>query len=105
MLFRQKLRSGNIPPDTIKGAELCMDAYRSVSLNSLLIYPLMFQFSWMFDCCRVPGLEGVDWSASYAGSPNPDVDLGHVVVIRKNRFWKIKVQVEDKITGMGDLIR
>ena len=59
----------------------------------------------MFDCCRVPGTQGLDWSVSYADTPNPDDDLGHVIVIRKNRFWKIKAQVGGEVVGMGDLIR
>lgn len=65
----------------------------------------MRQLSWMFDCSRVPGTQGLDWSVSYAASPNPHDDLGHVIVIRKNRFWKIKAQVEGEVLGMGDLIR
>ncbi|KAG9313003.1 acyltransferase ChoActase/COT/CPT [Chiua virens] len=87
MLFRQNLRSGQLAPDANKDSQFCMDTYR-----------------WMFDCCRVPGAQGIDWSVSYAGSPNPHDDLGHVIVVRKNRFWKIKVQVGDKVAGMGDLI-
>ena len=59
----------------------------------------------MFDSCRIPGAQGMDWLVSYAGSPNPDDDLGHVIVIRKNRFWKLKAQVGDTVVGMGDLIR
>lgn len=59
----------------------------------------------MFDCCRVPGTQGVDWSVSYAAGPNPHGDLGHVIVIRKNRFWKIKAEVGGTVAGMGDLIR
>lgn len=105
MLFRQSLRSGQLIPDAIKDAQLCMDTYRSVSPKTPFTFPLIFQLSWMFDCCRVPGTQGHDWSVSYAGSPNPHDDLGHVIVIRKNRFWKIKAQVGDKVVGMGDLIR
>ena len=41
MLFRQRLRSGKLPPETFKGVELCMDPYRSVSLNLPLTYPLI----------------------------------------------------------------
>ena len=59
----------------------------------------------MFDSCRVPGTQGVDWVVSDAGSPNPHDDLGHVIAIRRNRFWKIKAQVRGKVVGMGDLIR
>ncbi|KAN0097062.1 Acyltransferase ChoActase/COT/CPT [Tylopilus felleus] len=88
LLFRQRLRSGKLSPETLKGVELCMDSYR-----------------FMFDSCRIPGAQGIDWLVSYAGSPNPDDDLGHVIVIRKNRFWKVKAQVGDTVVGMGDLIR
>ncbi|KAN0097060.1 Acyltransferase ChoActase/COT/CPT [Tylopilus felleus] len=88
MLFRQRLRSGKLAPETINGVELCMNSYR-----------------FMFDSCRIPGAQGTDWLVSYAGSPNPDHDLGHVIVIRKNRFWKVKAQVGDTVVGMGDLIR
>ncbi|KAG8220958.1 acyltransferase ChoActase/COT/CPT [Butyriboletus roseoflavus] len=87
MLFRQNLRSGQLSPDVIKGAQLCMDTYR-----------------WMFDCCRVPGTQGVDWSVSHAASPNPHDHLGHVIVVRKNRFWKIKAEVGGEVAGMRDLI-
>lgn len=58
----------------------------------------------MFDCCRVPGTQSVDWSVSYAGSPNPHNDLGHIIVMRKNRFWKIKAEIEGKVLGMSNLI-
>ncbi|KAF9240718.1 acyltransferase ChoActase/COT/CPT [Melanogaster broomeanus] len=88
MLFRQKLRSGQISPDGIKDTQLCMDTYR-----------------WMFDCCRVPGPQGVDWSISYAGSPKPEADLGHIIAVRKNRFWKVKTEVDGKVVGMDVLIR
>ena len=76
-----------------------------LSLNHPLTHGLILQFSWMFDCCRVPGTQGVDWVVSDAGSPNPHDDLGHVIAIRKNRFWKIKAQVGNKVVGMCDLIR
>ncbi|KAI6130177.1 carnitine acetyl transferase [Pisolithus croceorrhizus] len=87
MLFRRSLRAGQISPDGTPDNPLCMDTYR-----------------WMFDCCRIPGIP-VDQSISYAGSPNPDTDLGHVIVIRKNRFWKLKAEVEGNVLGMGELIK
>lgn len=59
----------------------------------------------MFDCSRVPGPEGIDWSVSYAGSPNPTSDLGHIIVVRKNRFWKVKAEANGKVIGMGDLMK
>ena len=36
----------------------------------------------MFDCCRVPGLSGMDWSVSYSVPENRGI-YGHIVVLRK----------------------
>ncbi|KAF9218968.1 acyltransferase ChoActase/COT/CPT [Gyrodon lividus] len=88
MLFRQKLRSGKLSPEGIKDTPFCMDTYR-----------------WMFDCCRVPGPQGIDWSISYAATPNPETHIGHIIVVRKNRFWKVRAEVDGKVVGMGDLIK
>ncbi|KAI6149585.1 acyltransferase ChoActase/COT/CPT [Pisolithus tinctorius] len=87
MLFRQRLRAGQVSLDGTRDNPLCMDTYR-----------------WMFDCCRIPAIPA-DYSISYAGSPNPDTDLGHIVVIRKNRFWKLKAEVEGNVLGMAELIK
>lgn len=87
MLFRQKLRAGQISPDGVGNTPFCMDTYR-----------------WMFDCCRVPSIP-VDWSVSYAGSPTPYGDLGHVVVVRNNRFWKLKAEVGGVVLGMKELMK
>jgi len=58
-------------------------------------------YRWMFDCCRIPGLQGLDWSVSHA-SANAD-ELGHIIVTRKNRFWKIKGIVDNRILSMTEL--
>jgi carnitine O-acetyltransferase len=44
--------------------------------------------SWMFDCCRVPGTDGKDFSVSFAQAGDTG-DSGHVVVIRNGRLWKL----------------
>lgn len=64
----------------------------------------MVRGRWMFDCCRVPSIP-VDWSVSYAGSPTPYGDLGHVVVVRNNRFWKLKAEVGGVVLGMKELMK
>ncbi|KAG6812724.1 hypothetical protein H0H92_000941 [Tricholoma furcatifolium] len=71
MMFRRNLKQGSITPDGTKEGPMCMDTYR-----------------WMFDCCRIPGPEGLDWSVSYA-KENDTGDSGHIIVIRNNRVWKI----------------
>jgi carnitine O-acetyltransferase len=85
LLFRRQYRTGKLRPEVTKEGPLCMDSYR-----------------WMFDCCRIPG-PGEDWAESHA---RPDEeDLGHIIVMRKNRFWKIDVAPEGKALSTADLER
>lgn len=55
----------------------------------------------MFDCCRVPGLNGLDWSVSYAKEGGLGDD-GHIIVLRRGRVWK--VDVATKHTGGESLL-
>ncbi|KAJ3516936.1 hypothetical protein NLJ89_g804 [Agrocybe chaxingu] len=84
MLFRQQLKRGLIKPESTKEGPICMDTYR-----------------WMFDCCRVPG-DGLDWSISYA-KPGDLGDSGHIIVIRKNRIWKVDVTDNGRILSTEDI--
>ncbi|KIM26119.1 hypothetical protein M408DRAFT_73203 [Serendipita vermifera MAFF 305830] len=81
LLFRQRLLKGDIPADKVKDGALCMDSWR-----------------WMFDCIRVPHKPS-DYALSFRPadvSPNVDVGIdGHIIVLRKNRFWKVPIAVED----------
>lgn len=87
MIFRQQLKQGLITPDATKEGPLCMDTYR-----------------WMFDCCRIPGPEGLDWSTSYAKAGETG-DTGHIIVIRKNRFWKVNATQDGRILGTDEFER
>ncbi|EJU03720.1 carnitine acetyl transferase [Dacryopinax primogenitus] len=88
LLFRRALYAGKLAPDSVKEGPLCMDAYR-----------------WMFDCCRVPGVPA-DWAVSYAQDLAVQGKPGHVIVIRRNRFWKIEVgDVNEEILSTSDLER
>ncbi|KAJ2915465.1 hypothetical protein MD484_g4951, partial [Candolleomyces efflorescens] len=87
MIFRQKLKQGLIKPEGTKDVSMCMDTYR-----------------WMFDCCRVPGPEGLDWSVSYAKAGDLG-DSGHIIVIRKNRVWKIDACKDGHILSTADFTR
>ncbi|CAE6398369.1 unnamed protein product [Rhizoctonia solani] len=71
MLFRQRFKRGEIAPDATKEGPMCMDTWR-----------------WMFDCCRVPGTDGKDFSVSFAQAGDTG-DSGHVVVIRNGRLWRL----------------
>jgi carnitine O-acetyltransferase len=55
----------------------------------------------MFDCCRVPG-DGLDWSISYAKSGDLG-DSGYIVVIRKNRIWKVNVTQNGRILNTKEI--
>jgi len=55
----------------------------------------------MFDSCRIPGLQGLDWNVSHAGASAEY--LGHIIVMRRNRFWMIKGIVDGRILSMTEL--
>ncbi|KAF9563145.1 acyltransferase ChoActase/COT/CPT [Agrocybe pediades] len=84
MVFRQKLKKGLLKPEGTKEGPICMDTYR-----------------WMFDCCRVPG-EGLDWSVSYAKEGDIG-DSGHIIVIRKNRIYKVDVTENGRILSTQEI--
>lgn len=85
MLFRQQYKTGQVKPEATREGPLCMDTWR-----------------WMFDCCRIPGQEGLDWSVSYA-KEGDDGRSGHVVVLRKGRVWKIDVWQNGRLLSLSEL--
>ncbi|KAJ7811919.1 carnitine acetyl transferase [Mycena olivaceomarginata] len=85
MLFREQYKLGLLKPDATKEGPICMDSYR-----------------WMFDCCRVPGPEGLDWCVTYA-KPGDTGDSGHIVVFRNNRPWKVQTAVNGRILSTEEL--
>ncbi len=87
MIFRQKLKRGQLKPEGTKEGPFCMDTYR-----------------WMFDCCRVPGIDGLDWSRTYAKSTD-DGTSGHIVVFRNNRPWKVSVTDHGRILSTEEIER
>ncbi|EJD07249.1 carnitine acetyl transferase [Fomitiporia mediterranea MF3/22] len=87
LLFRKSYKLGLLPPEATKEGPICMDTYR-----------------WMFDCCRVPGSGGVDWADSYAKEGDLG-DSGHIIVLRKNRFWRVDVSQSGSLLSTSDLER
>ncbi len=85
MLFRQQYKTGQVKPEATREGPLCMDTWR-----------------WMFDCCRIPGQEGLDWSVSYA-KEGDDGRSGHVVVLRKGRVWKIDAWQNGRLLSLAEL--
>ncbi|EEB98571.1 hypothetical protein MPER_01897, partial [Moniliophthora perniciosa FA553] len=86
MLFRQKLKLGQITPEGTKEGPFCMDTYR-----------------WMFDCCRLPGPHGLDWSASYAKEGDTGTEDAHIIVFRYNRPYKVVAATGGRILSMDEL--
>ncbi|KNZ74591.1 Carnitine O-acetyltransferase, mitochondrial [Termitomyces sp. J132] len=84
MIFRQNLKRGLMEPDSTKEGPLCMDTYR-----------------WMFDCCRIPGPQGLDWSVSYA-KENDTGNSGHIIVFRNNRVWKVEAADGGRILSTAE---
>ncbi|GJE93891.1 choline/carnitine O-acyltransferase [Phanerochaete sordida] len=85
MLFRQQFKLGQVKPEATKEGPICMDTWR-----------------WMFDCCRIPGQEGLDWSHSYA-KPGDDGTSGHIVVFRKGRVWRLDPWQNGRLLSIEEL--
>ena len=68
---------------------------------SILLNLYNSKISWMFDCCRVPN-EGLDWSISYA-TPGDLGNSGHIIVLRKNRVWKVQVTQNGRILSTNEI--
>ncbi|KAF8074925.1 acyltransferase ChoActase/COT/CPT [Lyophyllum atratum] len=85
MIFRKNLKSGVLKPDATKEGPICMDTYR-----------------WMFDCCRIPGPQGLDWSVSYAKEGDLG-DSGHIIVFRNNRVWKLEAAQDGRILSTAEI--
>jgi len=56
----------------------------------------------MFDCCRIPGPQGLDWSWTYAREED-DGNSGHIVVFRNNRVWKVEVAPHGQILSTAEI--
>ncbi|KAH7101487.1 acyltransferase ChoActase/COT/CPT [Auriculariales sp. MPI-PUGE-AT-0066] len=84
LLFRRQLKQGQLTPDATKEGAICMDTFR-----------------WMFDCCRIPGREGNDWSHSY--SELNDGNRGHIIIIRRNSVWKVNIAPDGTLLSVGQL--
>lgn len=58
----------------------------------------------MFDCCRVPGLEGADWSVTYAKEGDTG-NSGHIIVLRKGRVWRLDPWQNGRLLSVAELER
>jgi Choline/Carnitine o-acyltransferase len=70
-----------------------------------LLNPIRRQSSvhrWMFDCCRIPGPKGLDWSISCAKEGDLG-DAGHIIVFRNNRVWKVEIAKDGRILSTDEI--
>lgn len=58
--------------------------------------------SWMFDCCRIPGSHGADWSHSYARPEDTGLE-GHIIVLRSNGVWKVDIARDGRLLSTDEL--
>ena len=56
----------------------------------------------MFDCCRVPGLGGTDWSVTYAKEGDTG-NSGHIIVLRKGRVWRLDPWQNGRLLSVAEL--
>jgi Choline/Carnitine o-acyltransferase len=68
----------------------------------LMSRTLTLTYSWMFDCARVPGTEGLDWSVSHAKDGDTSGD-GHIVVLRNGHFWRLDAAKDGQILSTAEL--
>jgi carnitine O-acetyltransferase len=78
--FRTQVVTGNLEPEYMRKAPICMDSYK-----------------YMFNMCRIP-----EKPADYPKNYNYDQNK-HIVVARKNRFFKVLHEVDGRQLTTGEL--
>ena len=58
----------------------------------------------MFDCCRIPGQEGLDWGVSFA-KEGDDGTSGHIVVFRRGQVWRVDPWQNGRLLSVAELER
>jgi len=78
--FRKQVDSGTLEPEYMKRLPISMESYQ-----------------WMFNSCRIPG-KSTDYPVKY-----PYQDNKHIVVIRKNQFFKLPYEVNGTQLNAAEL--
>ncbi|TVY25362.1 Carnitine O-acetyltransferase, mitochondrial [Lachnellula hyalina] len=78
--FKSQVDSGTLEPEYMKKLPISMESYQ-----------------WMFNCCRVPA-KPADHPAKYSPAENK-----HILVIRKNQFFKLFYEVDGKQLNTSEL--
>lgn len=61
----------------------------------------MDTWRWMFDACRVPDKPS-DWAVTYAKGDDNGIS-GHIIALRRGRFWKIPAVVDGRLISTWEL--
>ena len=78
--FKKQVDQGTLEPEYMKKLPISMESYQ-----------------WMFNCSRIPA-RPADYPAKY-----PAQDNKHIVVIRKNQFFKVLHEVDGKQLNTSEL--
>lgn len=78
--FKKQVDSGSLEPEYMKKLPVCMDSYK-----------------WMFNASRVPA-KPADYPVKYDAN-----DHKHILVIRKNQFFKVAHEVDGKPLNTAEL--
>lgn len=80
LAFKEQIDQGTLEPEYMKGMPMAMGSYQ-----------------WMFNACRVPD-KPVDHLTKYAFADNK-----HIIVMRKNQFFKVLHEVNGKQLNTAEL--
>lgn len=78
--FKKQVDDGSLEPEYMRKAPMAMSSYE-----------------YMFNCCRVPG-EPEDFPRKFAATDNE-----HIVVVRKNQFFKVPIVVNGQQLNVSEL--
>ncbi|KAI1207954.1 acyltransferase ChoActase/COT/CPT [Annulohypoxylon truncatum] len=78
--FKKQVDSGSLEPEYMKKLPICMDSYK-----------------WMFNASRVPA-KPADYPVKYDPKEHK-----HIIVIRKNQFFKVAHEVDGKQLNTSEL--
>ncbi|KAL1982171.1 hypothetical protein VTN96DRAFT_1706 [Rasamsonia emersonii] len=78
--FKRQVDEGSLEPEYMRRLPMAMSSYQ-----------------YMFNCCRIPA-EGADYPQKYSPQENQ-----HIVVVRKNQFFKLPVVVDGQQLTTAEL--
>lgn len=78
--FKKQVDTGTLEPEYMRKLPIAMSSYH-----------------WMFNACRVPA-KPADYPIKYEAKDN-----AHIIVVRKNQFWKLEHQVGGKQLNTTEL--